>query len=76
MRELTDKLIITFPTTMAAIAMEGACTEDGAPGRLLPVPTKISAGCGMCWCAELADEEEVCEVLSRHGLVFEGIHHI
>ena len=76
MKQLTDKLIVTFPTTMAAIAMESACAEVGAPGRLIPVPTKISAGCGMCWCAEPTEEEEVLEVISKRQLAFEGIHHI
>ena len=76
MKRLTDKLIITFPTTVAAMAMEAACTEDGAPGRLIPVPTQISAGCGMCWCAELPEEEACLAVISAHDLVFQDIHHI
>lgn len=76
MKRLTDKLIITFPTTVAAMAMEAACEEDGAPGRLIPVPTQISAGCGMCWCAELADEGACLSVIDAHGLIYQEIHRL
>lgn len=49
MREKKLWLIITFHTTTAAIAMESLCTEKGLPGRLIPVPREITAGCGMSW---------------------------
>ena len=76
MKQVTDKFIVTFPTTMAAIAMETACTEDGTPGRLIPVPTKISAGCGMCWAADYAAEDAVMATISAHDLAFEEIHRL
>ena len=76
MKPIRGKLIITFPTTVAAMAMEDACREDDAPGRLIPVPTQISAGCGMCWCAEPDDEEACLSVISTHNLVFQEIHHL
>lgn len=76
MKPITDKLIITFPTTVAALAMEAACVEDGTPGRLIPVPTAISAGCGMCWAAELSDEGVCLATIENHALVFEGIHRL
>ena len=47
------KLIITFHTTTEAMAMEKACKESGAEGRIIPVPRSISAGCGLAWCAKL-----------------------
>lgn len=40
------KAVVTFHTTTDAMAMEKACKEAGAPGRLIPVPREISAGCG------------------------------
>ena len=51
MREKTRKLIVTFHTTTAAMAMEKACHANGTPGRLIPVPREITAGCGMSWSA-------------------------
>ena len=57
MREKTMKLVVTFHTTTAAMAMETACMAAGLPGRLIPVPRAITAGCGMAWCAPVEAEE-------------------
>ncbi|MBQ4577781.1 MAG: DUF3343 domain-containing protein [Clostridia bacterium] len=51
MRIKSLKLIVTFHTTTAAMSMESACGRAGLPGRLIPVPREITAGCGMAWCA-------------------------
>ena len=51
MRVKRPKLIVTFHTTTAAMGMELACGNAGLPGRLIPVPREITAGCGMAWCA-------------------------
>ena len=50
-REKTKKLVATFSTTSGAMAMEKACRAKKVPGRLIPVPRSITAGCGMCWMA-------------------------
>ena len=60
MRQKEWKLIITFHTTADAIAFEKACKEYGKPGRMIPVPRELSAGCGLAWCvapSERADME-------------------
>ena len=49
MRPKTQKLVITFHTTAAAMAMEKLCHEQGLPGRLIPVPRELTADCGMAW---------------------------
>jgi len=49
MREKKLQLVVTFHTTTAAMAMESACAAAGMPGRLIPVPREITAGCGMAW---------------------------
>jgi hypothetical protein len=51
MRVKSRKLVVTFHTTTAAMGMELACGTAGLPGRLIPVPREITAGCGMAWCA-------------------------
>ena len=68
------KLIITFHTTTQAMAMEEVCKGMGKPGRMIPVPTSISAGCGLAWCASLEVEEELRSVMEENGLKFEAIH--
>ena len=51
MRVKSPRLIVTFHTTTAAMGMELACGTAGLPGRLIPVPREITAGCGMAWSA-------------------------
>ena len=46
-REKTMKVVFAFPTTTMAMKMEAAAKAKEAPGRLIPVPRQISAGCGM-----------------------------
>lgn len=74
MRQKELKLIVTFHTTADAMAMEKACKEENAPGRLIPVPRVISSGCGLAWCVGLEDKETIKEVLRKVGLKEEEMH--
>ncbi len=74
MRKKELKLIVTFHTTADAMAMEKACKEMGAPGRLIPVPRLISSGCGLAWCARVEDRQAMVEVLAKVGLQEEEMH--
>lgn len=74
MRKKELKLIVTFHTTADAMAMEKACKDSGAPGRLIPVPRAISAGCGLSWCAALEDREEIRSVMKEAGIEEEELH--
>lgn len=74
MRTLEEKLIITFETTTRAMKMEYHCKERGAPGRLIPVPKSITAGCGMAWCSDIEAKEELCQLMKDCGIVPEEIH--
>ena len=75
-REKKDQLLITFPTTAASIALESYCRENGIPGRLIPVPGEIAAGCGMAWKTEPAQEEQMRRVFAETGLLFQDFHRI
>lgn len=74
MRAKELKLVVTFHTTSEAMAVEKACKQYGAPGRLIPVPRTISAGCGLAWCAGLEDKDVVKEVLNKVGIKEEDMH--
>ena len=74
MRAKELKLVVTFHTTSEAMAMEKACKANGVPGRLIPVPRLISAGCGLAWCAGLEDREAIQEVLNKVGIKEEDMH--
>ncbi len=74
MRKKELKLVVTFHTTADAMAMEKACKENAVPGRLIPVPRLISAGCGLAWCAGLEDRKAVTDVLGKVGIKEEEMH--
>ena len=74
MRKKELKLVVTFHTTADAMAMEKACKADQIPGRLLPVPRSISAGCGLSWCADLTDREQILDVMKDVGIEQEDVH--
>ena len=74
MRKKELKLIVTFHTTADAMALEKYCKEQQVPGRLIPVPRAISAGCGLSWCAPLECEELLRSAMTRAGLQEEAMH--
>lgn len=74
MRKKELKLVVTFHTTADAMAMEKACKENGTPGRIIPVPRAISAGCGLSWCAALEDREEIAAMMKKAGIEEEEMH--
>lgn len=76
MRKKELKLIVTFHTTADAMAMEKACREDNIPGRLIPVPREISAGCGLAWCALPDQRENILLVMEKKGIEQENLHEI
>ena len=76
MRKRMEKCVITFRTTTGARAMERSCKESGLPGRLIPVPRAITAGCGMCWAAPPEAREALEELVIKKHLDVDGIYAI
>lgn len=74
MRKKELKLVITFHTTSDAMAMEKMCKANEVPGRIIPVPREISAGCGLAWCAALDEREGIAEMMKRAGIEEEAMH--
>ena len=74
MREKRLRLIITFHTTAAAMASECLCGEKGLPGRLIPVPREITAGCGMAWMADVEARERIREALDAAHIAADGYY--
>lgn len=73
MRKKELKLVVTFHTTADAMAMEKVCKEQEVPGRLIPVPRVLSAGCGLSWCAELHTRETVSTAMNAAGIEAEAM---
>lgn len=65
-------LVLTFPTTAAAMACEELCGRAGLPGRMIPVPGQISAGCGLAWKAAPQDRDTLVSALAEAGVAVEG----
>jgi len=59
------RLIITFRCTTDAIAMEKSCKATGAPGRLIPVPREITAGCGLSFSAPIEEKEQIYNLIQQ-----------
>ncbi|ETP73010.1 Protein of unknown function (DUF3343) [Lachnospiraceae bacterium JC7] len=68
MRQKELKLVMTFHTTSDAMAFEKQCKTDGAPGRMIPVPRAITAGCGLSWCASPDDKGALLNVIRKLSL--------
>ena len=74
MREKERKLVITFPSTTAAMAMERMCGRRSLPGRLIPLPREIASGCGMAWSAKPEDRDILEQAAKEEGMDIGDIH--
>jgi len=72
MRKKAPKLVISFKTSTAAMTIEAAARPG--LGRIIPLPTAINASCGLAFCADLANESEIMELIEKNGIVHNGIH--
>ena len=66
-------LIITLRDTVMAIRMEKAMKEAGLPGRIIPLPSAISAGCGLCFMAPLEAREDLQQEMEKQEITWELI---
>ncbi len=67
------KIIIIFKNTPDAVKTEKLATADGMPGKLVPVPRKISKGCGLGWLINQGEEEKIRSVMFNNGIVPEDM---
>lgn len=74
MRAKEAKIVVTFSNTTDAMNMENLCEEKNVPGRMIPVPKVISAGCGLAWCSAPENEDRIREVMKEAGLKEQAIH--
>ena len=76
MRKKTKQLVITFSTTTAAMAMEKRAQEMGNFGRLIPLPSEISAGCGLSWKTKPEEKEKMLVFLEEEKLKWEAMYEL
>lgn len=70
MRAKKPTLVITFPTTTAALGWERQCMTKEVPGRLIPVPVTITADCGLAWAMPPDARGRLAEL---EGLAYSGL---
>ena len=70
MRQKRPALVIAFDSTAQAIAAEKLFQENNLPGRMIPIPAQISAGCGLAWKAEPDQKQMLLDALSKAGLSY------
>ena len=73
-REKQPHAVVAFDTTSDAMAMEAAARQHDIPGRIIPVPSEISAGCGMAWAAKCCQRDEVEAGLRDNNLAYDDIY--
>lgn len=73
-REKKPTLILSFDTTTDAMATDRYCTSHKLPGRLIPVPREITAGCGFAWKAAPEDAGVLTTALKEAGISWASTH--
>ena len=76
MREKKLQLILSFKNTVYALEMEQIGQRRGLPGRLIPLPSVISAGCGLAWTTEPENRDITLSVIKEEGLEPSSVHEI
>lgn len=72
MRMKKKTWILTFESTTQAMAAEKYAMEQNLPGRLIPIPREITAGCGLSWKAVPEARDEILTALEKAGCHWEG----
>ena len=76
MRRRRRQLLITFSTTMAAMELEQRASQRGIAGRLIPLPSEISAGCGLAWKCELEMRQDMIDFMESEDLRWETLYEL
>lgn len=71
MRRRRPVLVIAFSSTEQALAAEALFTNSGLPGRMIPIPSQVSAGCGLAWKAEIDEKPQLLAALAQAGCGYE-----
>lgn len=75
-REKRKQLVITFSDTTAPLKLDILAQQEVVPGRTIPLPSEISAGCGMAWKAELSDRERLLLLMKEKNIRWEAIYEL
>ncbi len=63
-------VVVTFETTSQAIHFEQSSTVKG---RLIPLPSTISAGCGLAWRSDVTYKAELLDEIKEKQFIYKSI---
>ena len=66
--------VIVFGSATAAMEAESYLPVRGLPGRIIPIPEQISAGCGLSWKAEPEDKDRIVKALDEADIKYAGVY--
>lgn len=70
-----NKILVSFDSTTNALALENVCKKMNIPGRLIPLPKEISAGCGIAWISPIQFESKLNSAIKDNKIAIkEAIH--
>ena len=72
MRIKRSYIVLSFRTTLEAMEWEKQCNARQVPGRLIPLPREISAGCGLAWRMLPGEYEQEKDRIEKSGIVIES----
>lgn len=67
------ELVLTFAKTNYSIQGEQLLLDAGIPVKVMPLPSSIKAGCGLCLRIQPERWEEVRGILEGHHVPVEGV---
>ncbi|MGI5839104.1 MAG: DUF3343 domain-containing protein [bacterium] len=73
---MEEVIILTFASTHRALGAEKIFAVRRIPFVTIPVPRRISAGCGLALQFAAAEEAAVQRVIKDENIIFEGIHYL
>ncbi len=66
--------MVAFASTAHAMRVEAFCAASGIPGRLIPIPREITAGCGLAFKTLPEEETRLRQAFAAEGIAYEGMH--
>lgn len=76
LRQKTPHVVVAFDTLADAMAFEIASKQYDIPGRVIPVPPEVDAGCGTAWSAPLGERAAVEAAIEQYSLDCAGVHEV
>ena len=73
MRKKAPYIVISFDNTTDAMAIEAQASQLSIPGRTIPLPPEISAGCGIAWAVPIDEADGFADTLKKLGLAYSNI---